>query len=336
MLHAIPEETKGAGSSTDSAKPVVVYADANEVSVEAMRVNGLLERLNGFCDFRIHIGVPATPQEFLRIVGNADIVLLGGKIPDLVLERAPRLTLVSYLGQGAANFINLHLAVEKEIAVGVTPDYGVESVSEHALALLFAVARRIPEGDRHLREHRWRPFASGTQLVGRTAAVIGFGKIGARTAHLLSALGMTVLAWTRNPPIEPVPGVKFVPLDEVLDAADVLSLHLALNEETRGFITGHMLDRLAPGAIVINTARAELIEEGALERRLRSGALCAGLDVFTTEPLIPESALLELSNVVLSPHQGYNTPGALASMLTMVVDNVENHTLGVPFHRASS
>jgi D-3-phosphoglycerate dehydrogenase len=317
-------------------RPSVVYADANEGSLEALRGSGLLSRLESISDLRVHLGIPATPADFLDAVGDADIVIFGGGLPDLVLEKAPRLALAAYIGQGAANFVNLQLAKRRGIEVAITPAYGTDSVSEHALALLFAVARRIVTGDKHLREHRWRPFASGTKLAGKTAGIVGFGSIGAATAQLFAAVGMNVIAWTRNPAAEPPAGVRFFGLEQLMDASDVVSLHLELNTETDGLISGALLDRLKPGAIVINTARAELIEAGALESRLQAGVLSAGLDVFTTEPLGSTSPLLALDNVVLSPHQGYNTPDALIAMLTLVVDNIENFSLGREFHRATA
>lgn len=298
-----------------------------------LRRSGLQQRLEGFADFRFHEGSPPGPREFLAEVGAADAILLGSNLPDLVLREAPNLKMISFTGLGASNFVNLSVARERRIAVGVTPAYGDQSVSEHALALLFAVARRVVQGHELVNANGWRPMVPGVQLSGKTAGVVGFGGIGERTAMLFHAVGMNVLAWTRTPPTSPPPGVRFVGLEELFDSVDVLSLHLALNEKTHGIITGNMLDRLKPDAIVINTARAELIAHGELERRLQAGVLSAGLDVFTSEPLEPASVLRGLPNVVLSPHQGYNTPDALHALLTLAVDNIENFLTGTDFHQ---
>lgn len=313
-------------------RPKAVYIDANEVVVAALQSSGLLDTLREISDLTIHLGAAKSAAECVDIVGEAKIVIFGGTLPDEVLERAPQLAVAAYVGQGAANFVNLTLAESRGIAVAITPDYGSSSVSEHALALLLAVARRIVVGDRHLREHRWRPFASGLHLAGKTAGIVGFGGIGAATAKLFSAIGMKVIVWTRNPPSTAPSGVTFVSLEELIQKSDVLSLHLALNAGTRGMITGAMLDLLPSDAIVINTARAELIEPGAIESRLQAGRISAGLDVFTTEPLEQTSPLRQLDNVVLSPHQGYNTPDTLVEMLALVVSNIENYTLGRDFH----
>lgn len=322
-----------ASASADVASPRVVYVDANDHSFAVMQRTGLLQRLESISDLTVHMNTPVSCTDFLTTVGDAEVAIVGGSLPDIVLEQARQLKLVAYIGLGATNFINHSLAAAKEIAIAVTPDYGREAVSEHTIALLFAVARRIAEGDRHVREHKWRPFSSGTQLAGKTVGVLGYGGIGAHTASLLSALGMNVLAWTRSPPADRAPGIQFIDLDDLLDRADVLTLHLALSENTHGFLTGPMLDRLRTGAIVINTARAELIEPGALESRLRSGQLSAGLDVYTTEPPMADNPLLRLDNVVLSPHQGYNTPEAFTAMLEMVVDNIDNYSRSLPFHQ---
>jgi len=315
-------------------RPKVVYVDANEVVLEALRSSGLLARLQHLSDFTAHAGPARSDDECVQRAGDADAVIFGGTLPDAVLQQAPRLAIAAFVGQGAANFVNLDLAERRKIAIAVTPSYGVASVSEHALALLLAVARRIVAGDRHVRDGRWRPFSSGVHLAGKTVGIIGFGRIGAATAKLFAALGMNVIVWTRNPPANPPADVRFVGLDELMEASDVVSLHLELNRETHGLISGVLLDRLKLGAIVINTARAELIEADALESRLQAGVLSAGLDVFTTEPPEQLSPLRQLDNVVLTPHQAYNTPDALVAMLALVVDNIENYSLERDFHRA--
>lgn len=316
--------------------PSIVYVDANEASSELFRSLGLFERLQALGALTVHDGVPESAADFVSVVGNAEVIIVGGNLPDEVLVQAPRLALVAYVGQGASNFINLPLAQEKGIHVANTPDYGNSAVAEHAIALLFSVARRIPHGDRHVRAGHWRPFPSGMEIGGKTVGIIGYGGIGAQVARMLRSLGMIVLVWNRTPVTEMASGVEFTSLPDLFDRSDVVSLHLGLNVETKGFITGEMLDRLRPGAVVINTARSELIEKSALEDRLESGHLTAGLDVFEQEPPAHGNRLLGLENVVLTPHQGYNTPQAFSAMATMVVENVENFFHGAGFPVASS
>lgn len=321
--------------STSQETPHIVYVDANASSSALFHSLGLYKRLQSIGVLTIHDGAPKSSTEFVTVVGTAHVIIIGGTLPDEVLLNAPNLALVAYVGQGASNFINLPLAQEKGIQVANTPDYGNSAVAEHVVALLFSVARRTPQGDRHVRAGLWRPFPSGTEIAGKTAGIIGYGGIGANVAKIIHALGMNVLAWNRTPVAHADADIEFTSLSDLFDRCDVVSLHLGLNNQTRGFINGEMLDRLRPGAMVINTARSELIEEGALEDRLASGRLSAGLDVFEQEPPAHDDRLLQLENVVLSPHQGYNTPRAFSAMATMVVENIENFLHGKEFHRTS-
>jgi phosphoglycerate dehydrogenase-like enzyme len=143
---------------------------------------------------------------------------------------------------------------------------------------------------------------------------------------------MRVVAWTlhRDPARLTSPAQRFVELPELLADADLISLHLLLTDETRGMIDEPMLRSMKPGALLVNTARAELIAPGAIERVLAEGRIAAALDVFDTEPLAAASPLRHLPNVVLSPHQGYNTPESLERMLDVVVANIENYLSGTP------
>ena len=143
---------------------------------------------------------------------------------------------------------------------------------------------------------------------------------------------MRVVVWTPRPdPARLIsPAQRFVELPELLERADVVSLHLLLTDQTRGMIDEPMLRSMKPGALLVNTARAELIAPGALERVLAEGRIAAALDVFDTEPLATGSPLRDLPNVILSPHQGYNTPESLERMLDVVVANIESYLSGAP------
>ena len=175
-------------------------------------------------------------------------------------------------------------------------------------------------------------------MAGKTAGIVGYGGIGARLAGLLEAIGMHVVAWTlhRDPARLTSNAQRFVELPELLETADLVSLHLLLTDETRGMIDESALRSLKPGALLVNTARAELIAPGALERVLAEGRIAAALDVFGTEPLAADSTLRDLPNVVLSPHQGYNTPESLERMLDVVVANIEHYLSGTPVNIVSA
>lgn len=312
----------------------IVYLDA-EPAIVGLLTSERAARLEALGTVAIHKGLPADGAAFMARVGEASSLLLGWNLDSIVLRDAPNLECVSYLGTGAANFIDLPTAAQRGITVTNTPGYGDNAVAEHALALLFAVARDIPRLDRSFRQTGWGQFDPGFELRGKRLGLIGFGGIGARLAVLAKALGMEVRAWTRNPSAARAAqhGIEFIPLDQLLAESDVLSLHLLLTPETEGILGAEELDRTKPGVVLINTARAELVGEDALIERLRSGRIAAaGLDVYWQEPLPSDHPLLTLDNAVVTPHVGFNTPEAGAAMLDMAIDNIVNFYAGQPSH----
>jgi D-3-phosphoglycerate dehydrogenase len=159
----------------------------------------------------------------------------------------------------------------------------------------------------------------GMELTGKTIGLIGFGGIAAEVARMASGSGMRVLAWNRTP--KTAPGVTFADLDAVLAESQVLSVHLLLNDETRGFLSAERLARVRPGAILVNTARAAIVDEAAMIDALRSGRLRhAALDVFATEPLPAGDVLTTLPNVTLSAHSAFRTPEASDKLIRMALD----------------
>ena len=157
------------------------------------------------------------------------------------------------------------------------------------------------------------------QLTGKTIGLLGFGGIAAEVARIAGGSGMRVLAWNRSP--KTAPGVTFVELDTLLAESHVLSVHLLLNDETRGFLGADRLARMRPGAILVNTARGAVVDEAAMIAALRSGHLRhAALDVFDAEPLPPGHPLTGLENVTLSAHSGFRTPEASETLLRRALD----------------
>ncbi len=271
------------------------------------------ERLSAVPDLRIHEGDPA-PDALPAVIGDATRVLNGHTMMDAALLAAlPALERIVFLGTGAASYIDLAAAEAHGIEVRTVKGYGDRSVAEHTLALIFAAARQIAPQDAALRRGEWVPQL-GMDLEGATLGVIGAGGIGAEVIRLAAALGLEVIASARTPP-SGLPAT-FVPLDELLGAADIVSLHLALTPETTGLIGAEALARMKPGAILVNTARGALVDEAALISALRSGHLGhAALDVFAEEPLGPDDPLLAAPNVTLTPHVAYKTPGASVRLL---------------------
>lgn len=229
--------------------------------------------------------------------------------PPSLVERLTDLKMFGLTGARAA-LIDIAGMIERGITVcytGAGPSGS--STAELALGLMLAAARGIPAGDAAVRAGR---FQSGTEagpvLDGKTLGLIGLGKIGARMAAYGNALRMRVLAWSQNLSVEAAraAGAERVGKEELLSAADVVSLHLVLSERTRGILGGAELARLRPGAILVNTARALLVDEAALIAAVQSGRLTAALDVFYREPVPASHPLARAANVVLTPHLGYS------------------------------
>ncbi|GAA1325162.1 D-isomer specific 2-hydroxyacid dehydrogenase family protein [Leucobacter albus] len=268
---------------------------------------------------RVHVGEPGTPAAWAELVADADAIILNWKLPDHALDAAGRLRVVSFLGTGAADHLDLALAEERGIDVRTVSGYSNDAVAEHTLGLLLALARGTVARNRELRAGNWQP-ETGMQLAGKRLGLIGYGGIGQRVAELGTAFGMEVLAWTRSGRVSgPARSAELV---EVLETSDVVSLHLALTPETTGFIDAAALAKLRPGALLVNTARGALVDEAAVLAALESGALGGyATDVFAVEPVAPEHAIVAHPRVVATPHIGYATADAEAELLRRGVAN---------------
>jgi D-3-phosphoglycerate dehydrogenase len=226
--------------------------------------------------------------------------------------------------------VDLNAARELGITVTNTPGANALSVAEHTLAILLALARQIPLLDRGVRSGSW-PRVEMVQLSGKVLGLFGVGAIGRHMARMARGLGMDVIAWTRQPSPERAAesGVRFVSKEALLEEADVVSLHLRLNDETRSFMKKEDFDSMKPAAFFVNTARAGLVEPGALYEALRTKAIAgAALDVYDQEPLPEGDPLSTLPNVVLTPHNSGMTPEATINGLVMAVENVERFLAG--------
>lgn len=244
--------------------------------------------------------------------------------PASLVARLPKLKMFGLTGARAALIDTAAMT-----ARGVTVCYtgggpsGI-STAELALGLMLAGARRIPAGDAAVRDGR---FQTGTEagriLDGKTLGLIGLGRIGSRMAAYGKALGMAVLAWSQNLNAETATaaGAVRVDKDELLSAADVVSLHLVLSDRTRGILGAADLARMRAGAILVNTARAQLIDEAALMAAIVSGRVIAALDVFYREPLPAGHPLTRAANVVLTPHLGYSAVEVYREYYQHAVEN---------------
>jgi D-3-phosphoglycerate dehydrogenase len=270
-------------------------------------------------DLEINLGSPS-PAEVKALLEGAPLAMNDHtSFDETLLAACPSLKAIVFLGTGAASYIDLEAAERQGIRVRAYGGYGDQSVAEHAIALMFAAARKLAAMDRALRAGQWETLNS-IELAGKTLGVIGTGGIGRAMARLGAGLGMRVIAWNRSGVAEGLP-CQAVELDELLRNADVVSLHLVLNDDTRGFLDAGKLGRMKPGAIFINTARGALVDEAALVAALEAGRIGhAGLDVFAAEPLPAGHPLTRLDNVTLTAHAAFATREASERLLRMALD----------------
>jgi D-3-phosphoglycerate dehydrogenase len=242
-----------------------------------------------------------------------------------LLEAAPELRVVGRAGVGVDN-IDVAAASERGVAVVNAPGGNTVSAAELTMALLLSVARRVSEADRSMREGRWdRANLQGVELRGRTLGVVGAGRIGSTVADRCRAFGMRVIVHDPYLSADRLAELRsvVVEMDQLLAEADVITLHVPLTDETRGLIGESALERMKKGAFLVNLSRGGVVDEAALARALIEGRIAgAGLDVYETEPLSPESPLLSAPNLVLTPHLGASTKEAQVQVALEVAANL--------------
>ncbi len=274
--------------------------------------------------------LPGSEERLIERIAEAEIVInirSSCKFTGNVFRSCPRLRLLSLWGTGTEN-VDLAAAARHGVTVTNTPGVSAISIAEHSLALMLAVARNLRRVDAETRLGRW-PRGSSSQLHGKILGILGLGAIGRQFARIAAGIGMRLIAWTFHP--NPGLGVELVAKEELFRSSDVISMHLRLTPEARGFIGPREFELMKPTAILINTARGALVDESALVRALSTRQIAgAGLDVFETEPLPPGHPLTTLENVALTPHSGGVTPEALEAGLQLAVENVWNFLEGKP------
>ena len=287
-----------------------VFVDANGSLAD------IFERQNKAGDppVRVNRDADITADRIPALLDGAEIVIIDHTpLPTDIARRCNGLKHVVFLGTGARSYMNPEELAELGVEVHLIKGYGDTAVAECAIALMWAAARGIAQMDREMRAGNWLR-EDGMQLTGKTLGLIGFGGIAAEVARIALGSGMQVIAWNRTP--KKFAGVDFVSLDTLLAQSDVVSLHLLLNDETRGFVTPERIAAMKPGVILVNTARAAMIDEAAMIKALKSGHIRhAGLDVFNIEPLPADHPLTKLPNVTLSAHSAFRTPEASENLI---------------------
>lgn len=271
-----------------------------------------------------------TPEALLEAVPNADYILAGGRLPltGETLAAAQKLKMIQRSGVGLDS-LDLKAIRARGIPLYVNQGVNAQSVAEHALLLILASLRRLPQIDRDTKNGVWKKQEQGirtAELKGKTVGIVGMGHIGRILAELLQPFRVKILYFNRSradADFERAYALRYAELDELLAQSDVVTLHCALAPETRGLIREETLERMKPGAILVNTARGGLVDTAALAAALQSGALAfAALDVHEQEPIPADCPLLGLENVILTPHVAGVTADSFRAMMHDAFRNI--------------
>ena len=301
-----------------------------------------LDRITQFCDADIWPGdLPPSREELLARVSGMDglVTLLSDPISAAVMDGAgPQLKVISQYAVGFDN-IDIPAATARGIRVGHTPGILTDATADFAFALLMCAARRVVEADRHTREGKWKTWGPsillGSDFVGATLGLVGFGRIGRAMAKRASGFDMRVIYY--DPTAQPDPAVQAEPVDsleDLLRQSDFVSLHTPLTAQTRGMINAQTLGMMKPNAVLVNTSRGQVIDQPALYAALQSGQIfAAALDVTDPEPLPLDSPLLTLPNLIIAPHIASASTRTREQMAVLTAENLIAGLKGEPLPR---
>lgn len=290
----------------------------------------LLRELGTISVFTDH---PETADIAAKRGKGADIIVLNkAEITDVVLNRLEGLTLICEAASGYDN-IDIKAAGIRGIPVCNVPGYSTDSVAELVFAHILATARKIPAGYEEVKRGGWLcEEVMGEDIAGKTIGVVGFGKIGRAVCSIAKAFSMNIMVYTKNPDKyrKDFPHITFGGLEEVMQTADIVTLHVPHNEETDMLINKEVLTLMKPGALLVNTSRGKVIDEKALTEVLKEGNIRACLDVMAMEPPGKGNELFTLDNVLITPHVGWYTDQAIDRLMQAVYDNINGFLLGRP------
>jgi D-3-phosphoglycerate dehydrogenase / 2-oxoglutarate reductase len=303
------------------ARPLIAVTDSVFPSLDPAMA--ALKRI----DPEMRMAKSSSPDDILAVAREADGVLVTyAKLSGDLLRQLKRCKVIGRFGLGVDN-IDIPVATECGITVTYVPDYCMHEVSDHAMALLLALARKIPFSDRLVQAGRWEMPAVVPirRLAGRTLGLVGFGNIPRALAPKAKAFGLRVV--THDPYVSrevlTAAGVEGVSFDDLLATSDYVSIHAPLLPATRGLLNAQAFAKMKKGALLVNTARGPLIDEAALVAALDAGQVGgAALDVVTTEPLAQDSPLKGRDNVILTPHTGFYSVEALEELQSKCASDV--------------
>jgi D-3-phosphoglycerate dehydrogenase len=301
---------------------VFVSDDVNEDKLEPLRAAG----------FAIEKRIKLSPDELKEALKDADglVVRSETKVTKDVMDAAPKLRVIGRAGVGVDN-IEVAAATTRGIVVMNAPDGNTITTGEHAVALLVALARNIPQANASLRGGKWdkKKFV-GVELLGKTLGIIGLGRIGKVVATRAKGFGMNIVAF--DPFISPEQArdldIETASLDEVFSRADFLTIHTPLTQDTRGIIGPEAFAKMKKGARIVNCARGGLVDEAALVNAIKEGTVAgAALDVFEQEPPPVDHPLLSMDNVIVTPHLGASTKEAQEGVALTVAEQMRDYLL---------
>lgn len=293
-----------------------------------------LMQLRTIADVRLYANRPSDAAEMLQRLKPADILLNSRsavRVSAELLTELPQLKMIAVCGIGF-DAIDLDAATRQGVVVCNVPGCTATIVAEHTLTLMLSVSRRVVSMTEQIKAGHWSSQL-GLSLIGRRVGIIGTGNIGSEMIRLCRAIGMEVVAWSFHPSKEKAEslGFQYLPLDEVLNTSDVISVHVRLSEQTRGLIGESQLRQMKRGSILINTARAAVVDTAALVDSLnRKHLFGVGVDVFDREPVLGDHPLLVCDNAVLTPHSADQTPEGLDVLTLGCVDNIRAFLAGTP------
>lgn len=285
-----------------------------------------LERLAKWGDVIVHRDRPESEEEKIARAHDCDVILNSRSSVtwrESAFSQLPRLRMIATCSVGT-DAIDLDAARERGIVVSNQPGVNAPFVAEHMFGLMFAVAKQAAVQTAALKAGRWL-LPVNVMLQGKRLGIVGTGAIGAEMARLGRAIGMEAVAWTFHPSPERAAslGVEFLSLEELLETSDVVSLHVRLSPDSTGLIGAAELARMKPTAILLNGARAAVVDHAALVETLQEGRIFgAGIDVFAPEPVPADDPILTCERVVLTPHAADQTPEAVVATNEAAVDNI--------------
>lgn len=288
----------------------------------------LIKPLEKIGEVNVYTGVPESLDEVLERASDADIIAFAlMNFNRKVLEKLPKLKMLQFIGTGVNNFVDMDFAKEKGIEVLNISNYGSNAVAEYALGMAFSLARHIPQGMTVLKSGSWNQDGlQGKEISGSKVGVLGTGSIGALVAEKYHNLGAEVIACDiyENENLKKQYGIKYCSMEEIFKTCDIISLHMTVTKENEKVIDKKLISSMKEDALLINVARAELVDTQALYDALMEKKIGgAAIDVYNTEPPVGQDMeIAAMENVIATPHIGFYSEQANDNSISMSVDSI--------------